>query len=168
MSLHKFMEHYPEIGKGVFIADGAHVIGDVQVKENSSIWYNVVLRGDVNHIRIGEDTNIQDNSVVHVTHGGCPSIIGNRVTVGHSAVIHACTVEDYALIGMGAVVLDGAHIKPYSLVAAGSVVAPGKTFPEGSLIVGSPAKAVRELSAKERSDLEKSAAHYVELAKKYL
>jgi len=157
----------PELGKDTFIASGAHVIGDVVAGNETNIWFNVVIRGDVNTIRIGFRTNIQDNSVVHVTRGTGPTSIGSDVTIGHSAIIHACTVEDNCLIGMGAVILDGAVIRKNSLVAAGSVVTPGKDFPPGSMIMGSPAKVVRALTEKEIKSIQDSADHYVELARSY-
>ncbi|MEY4631142.1 MAG: hypothetical protein RIQ81_1262 [Pseudomonadota bacterium] len=157
----------PELGKDVFIASGARVIGDVVLGVGTNVWFNVVIRGDVNSIRVGFRTNIQDNAVVHVTRGTGPTNIGSDVTIGHSAIIHACTVEDNCLIGMGAVILDGARIRKNSLVAAGSVVTPGKDFPAGSMIMGSPAKAVRELTAQEIAGLQDSADHYVELARTY-
>ena len=157
----------PELGKDTFIASGAHVIGDVVAGNETNIWFNVVIRGDVNTIRIGFRTNIQDNSVVHVTRGTGPTSIGSDVTIGHSAIIHACTVEDNCLIGMGAVILDGAIIRKNSLVAAGSVVTPGKDFPPGSMIMGSPAKVVRALTEQEIKSIQDSADHYVELARSY-
>jgi len=157
----------PEIGKDVFIASGARVIGDVVLGAESNIWFNVVIRGDVNSIRVGFRTNIQDNAVVHVTRETGPTNIGSDVTIGHSAVIHACTIEDNCLIGMGAVVLDGARIRKNSFVAAGSVVTPGKDFLPGSMIMGSPAKVARPLSEKEIASLQHSADHYVELARTY-
>ncbi|MCK9408760.1 MAG: gamma carbonic anhydrase family protein, partial [Bacteroidetes bacterium] len=109
---------HPKIDLSVFIADGVHIIGDVEIGKDSSVWFNTVIRGDVNFIRIGERTNIQDNTVVHVTNKRFPTHIGSNVTIGHSAVIHACTINDYSLIGMGAVILDDANIGKYSLVAA--------------------------------------------------
>jgi carbonic anhydrase/acetyltransferase-like protein (isoleucine patch superfamily) len=157
----------PEIGKEVFIATGARVIGDVVLGAESNVWFNVVMRADVNSIRVGFRTNIQDNAVVHVTRQTGPTNIGSDVTIGHSAVIHACTIEDNCLIGMGAVILDGARIRKNSLVAAGSIVSPGKDFPPGSLIMGSPAKLARPLSEKEIAGLQDSADHYVELARTY-
>lgn len=157
----------PDLGRNVLVASGARVIGDVVAGDETNIWFNVVIRGDVNTIRIGFRTNIQDNSVVHVTRGTGPTSIGSDVTIGHSAVIHACTIEDNCLIGMGAVILDGAVIRKNSLVAAGSVVTRGKDFPPGSMIMGSPAKAVRNLTAEEIKALEVSADHYVELARSY-
>lgn len=157
----------PKFADGVFVADGAFVIGDVVVDEFSSIWFNVVVRGDVNYIKIGKYTNIQDLTMVHVTSDRFPCIIGDYVTVGHSAVVHGCKVGDYVLIGMGAVILDGATISEYSLVAAGSVVPPGKKYPSGVLIKGSPAVVARELTEEEKVMIRESALHYFELAKTY-
>ncbi len=148
MPLYSFKDHKPEVGEGCFIAPSADVIGQVKLGANSSLWYGVVARGDINEIIIGENTNIQDLTMLHVIEGTA-LIIGAGVSVGHNAILHACTVEDNCLIGMGAIVLDGAHIGKNSVVAAGSVVAPGKSFPEGSMIMGSPAKVVRELSPEE-------------------
>lgn len=154
--------------KSVFIADGARIIGDVAVEADSSIWFNTVLRGDVNYIKIGSGTNIQDGTVIHVTKGGNPTEVGSGVTIGHSAVIHACTIGDLCLIGMGAVVLDGALINPRSMIGAGSVIPPGKQYPPETLILGSPARVVRNLTQNELENLEKSASQYVQLARDYL
>ena len=148
MPLYSFKEFKPTIGEGCFVAPSADVIGQVELGKNSSLWYNVVARGDINKIIIGENTNIQDLSMLHVIED-LPLIIGSGVSVGHNAILHACTVEDNCLIGMGAIVLDGAVIGKNSVVAAGSVVPPGKEFPSGMMIMGSPAKAVRELKPKE-------------------
>ncbi|MEZ4741696.1 MAG: gamma carbonic anhydrase family protein [Bdellovibrionota bacterium] len=164
----KYKNKEPILSKNVFVAGGVYLIGNVDIGEDSSIWFNSVLRGDVNFIKIGKRTNIQDNSVVHVTDGGNPTIIGDDVTIGHSATIHACIIEDLCLIGMGATILDGAVIQKESLVGAGSVVPPGKTYPPGSLIVGSPAKVKRQLNEKERASLLESAIHYQEIVKSYL
>ena len=157
----------PKIHSSVFIAEGAHVIGDVEVGKDSSIWFNAVVRGDVNFIRIGERTNIQDACVLHVTHERYPLFIGSNVTVGHSAVVHAATVHDYCLIGMGAVVLDNARIGPYSLIAAGAVVVGNATIPEGVLAAGVPAKVVRPLTEEERRSLAQSAQNYVDYVAAY-
>lgn len=148
MPLYSFKDHKPEIGEGCFIAPSADVIGQVKLGKNSSLWYGVVARGDINQIVIGENTNIQDLTMLHVIEGTA-LLIGAGVSVGHNAILHACTVEDNCLIGMGAIVLDGAHIGKNSVVAAGSVVSPGKKFPAGSMIMGSPAKVVRELRPEE-------------------
>ena len=158
----------PRAGTGVFIASGAAVIGQVELGDDVNIWFNTVIRGDVNTIKIGARTNIQDNTTVHVTSGTGPTVIGNDVTIGHNAVIHACTIEDKCLIGMGSTVLDGAVIRSRCFVAAGSVVTPGKEMPSGMMIMGSPAKAVRPLTEKELAFLEKSAKDYVETARGYM
>ncbi len=155
----------PVIGEEVFIADGVRLIGDVVIGNRSSIWYNSVLRGDINHIRIGEYTNIQDGSILHVNGDSFALNIGNFVTVGHSVNLHACTVEDFSLIGIGAIVLDGALIEKYSLVAAGSVVTPGTVIKSGYMYAGTPAKLIRTLTEKELAYFEKSAYHYFEIAK---
>ena len=158
----------PEFGTGVFLADGARVIGDVKIGADSSIWFNVTVRGDCNYIRIGERTNIQDNSVIHVTHDTGPTHIGDEVTIGHAAVIHACTIKNRSLIGMGAVILDGVEVGEQSVVAAGSVLPPGKKYPSGVLILGSPGKVVRELSTAEKSGLKESYENYLEYKKGYI
>ena len=158
----------PNLGRGTFVAAGAHIIGDVVTGEQANIWFNCTVRGDCNLIRIGARTNIQDNSVVHVTHGSGPTHIGADVTIGHGAIIHACTIEDRVLIGMGAVILDGAVIPSNSLVAAGSVVPPGKKYPGGYLLLGSPAKPVRVLTPEEIREIGESVQHYLEYTSHYL
>ena len=145
------------------IYDGAKVVGDVTLGDNVGIWYNAVVRGDEAPISIGERSNVQDNCVVHVSEGK-PVKIGKNVSVGHGAIIHGCTVDDNVIIGMGAIVLNGAHIKSNSLVGAGALVTENKEFPEGSLIIGSPAKAVRELSEEEIEGIYENAEEYVRLA----
>ena len=158
----------PELGKGVFVAENAAVIGDVVIGDESSIWYSTTVRGDVMPIRIGARTSIQDNTVIHVTSDFSGTTIGSDCTVGHSAIIHACTVEDFCLIGMGSIILDGARIGTGSLVGAGALVTPGTDIPPGSLVIGSPAKVKRPLNDKEREQIRYGAAHYVELARGYL
>jgi carbonic anhydrase/acetyltransferase-like protein (isoleucine patch superfamily) len=157
----------PRLADSVFVATGAWIIGDVVVGENSSIWFNAVLRGDVNWIRIGARTNIQDNSVLHVTHGVHALSVGSDVTVGHRAILHGCTIEDGCLIGMGAIVLDGARVRKNSMIAAGSVVLEGFEVPEGMLAAGAPATIKRALTDTEREDLWRSAKNYVDYAKSY-
>lgn len=157
----------PKIDPTVFIAEGVHIIGDVEIGKDSSVWFNTVIRGDVNFIRIGDRTNIQDNTVVHVTNKKYPTHIGSNVTIGHSAVIHACTIEDYALIGMGAVILDDATVGKYSLVAAGAVVTMGMKVPEGVLVAGVPGKVIRPLSDDEKRFLEQSAQNYIDYVASY-
>ncbi|MCP4914707.1 MAG: gamma carbonic anhydrase family protein [Oligoflexia bacterium] len=163
-SLDKFI---PNISKGCFIADSAQVIGQVEIGENSSLWFNVVARGDVNKIIIGKESNIQDLTMLHVVED-IPLIIGDGVSVGHNAILHACTIEDNCLIGMGAIVLDGATIGKNSVVAGGSVVPPGKTFPPNSMIMGSPAKVVRELRPEEIKGYGEHYKSYVETKDAYL
>jgi carbonic anhydrase/acetyltransferase-like protein (isoleucine patch superfamily) len=157
----------PKLADSVFVANGACVIGEVVVGENSSIWFNSVVRGDVNWIRIGERTNIQDNSVLHVTHGLHPLSVGSDVTIGHRSILHGCTIEDGCLIGMGAIVLDGARVRKNAMVAAGSLVLAGFEVPEGVLVAGVPASIKRPLTVAEREGLWQSAKHYVEYAKSY-
>ena len=167
-SLLPFAGKLPKLGARVFVADGARLIGDLEIGDDSSIWFNTVIRADVHSIRIGARTNIQDNTTIHVTAARAATTIGADVTVGHGAIIHGCTVGDGCLIGMGAILLDHAVIGPGSMVGAGSLVTQGKTFPPGSLIMGSPAKVVRSLSAEEQAQLFTSARHYVETAGRYL
>lgn len=151
-----------------FIADSADVIGDVTLAKNASIWFNATVRGDVNWIRIGEGSNVQDNAVVHVTHGTAPTLIGNHVTIGHSAVVHGCTIEDGALIGIGAVVLDHAVIGEGSLIGARSLVTSRTKIPPRSLVMGSPAKVVRELTDDEVAEVRQFALNYVRYRAIYL
>jgi len=173
-NIRPFKNITPKIGEQSYIDEAACVIGDVVIGGDCSIWPMVVIRGDVNFIRIGDRTNIQDGSVLHVTHKGPLSpegsalVVGSDVTVGHGAVLHACTIENECLIGMGAVVLDGAVIKKGAMVGAGSVVSPGKELEGGYLYVGTPARQARELNQKEKDFLLYSAQHYVKLKNDYL
>ena len=158
----------PKVGEQAFLAETATLIGDVEVGARSSIWYGTVLRGDGYHIRIGEETSIQDNSVVHVVSGNHPALVGSRVTIGHSVIIHGCTIGDACIIGMGAVVMDRAHIGDNCIVGAGALVTPGTHIPTGHIALGSPARARRALTPEEIEWIETSAAHYVEVAASYL
>ncbi|MDH4226157.1 MAG: gamma carbonic anhydrase family protein [Deltaproteobacteria bacterium] len=158
----------PKVHETVFIEDSARVIGDVEIGEYSSVWFNAVVRGDVHYIRIGERTNVQDNSVLHVTKDTFPLIIGSEITIGHNVVLHGCTVKDRCLIGMGAIILDDAVIAEDSIVGAGALVTEGKKFPPRSLIIGSPAKAVRELTDDEVAKILKSSKNYIEYASHYV
>lgn len=158
----------PKIGQDVFIAPTAAVIGDVAIGDRSSIWFGVTLRGDVHEIRVGSGTNIQDGTVVHVTGGKFGAYIGDNVTIGHNATIHACRLEDGAFIGMGAIVLDGAVVEGGAMVAAGAVVTPGKRVRRGEMWSGTPAKLMRQLSPDEIKAFAWSAPHYVEEAAHYL
>lgn len=158
----------PRIHETVFVAANAVVLGDVEIGVDSSIWFNAVVRGDVNSIRIGARTNIQDASVLHVTSGRWDLKIGDDVTVGHAAILHGCTVGDCSLIGMGARVLDGAKIGDHCLVAAGSLVREGKSVPDHSLVAGVPAVVKRTLEPEEIEKIKRSAEHYVAYKNDYL
>ena len=161
-SLLGYKGKFPKIGERVFIAEGAKVIGDVEIGDESSVFYNAVLRADLAEIRVGKRSNIQDNVTVHLsTDVGVH--IGDDVIVGHNAVLHACTVDDRVLVGMGAIIMDGAHIQPDSIVGAGALVTQDKEFPARSLIVGSPAHVVRELSETEIRKAHENALHYLEI-----
>ncbi|SDH82472.1 Carbonic anhydrase or acetyltransferase, isoleucine patch superfamily [Vibrio xiamenensis] len=158
----------PQLGQHVYIDSSSVLVGDIHIGDHSSIWPLVAARGDVNHIRIGERSNIQDGSVLHVTHknpenpAGYPLIIGNDVTIGHKVMLHGCTIGNRVLVGMGSIVLDGAVIEEEVMIGAGSLVPPGKTLTSGYLYIGSPVKQARPLSEKERLFLQKSADNYVE------
>jgi carbonic anhydrase/acetyltransferase-like protein (isoleucine patch superfamily) len=164
----------PKLGANVYVDPAAAVIGDVELGDDVSVWPGAVLRGDVERIRVGARTNVQDGAVLHVTHdgpytpGGRPCIVGADVTIGHGAVIHACTIEDCCLIGMHATVLDGAVVKRHAFIGAGALIAPGKVVGEGELWVGNPARCVRKLGDTEIEALRYSARHYVELKNDYL
>ncbi|MBR4348356.1 gamma carbonic anhydrase family protein [Fibrobacter sp. UWR2] len=157
----------PRLGSRAFVADGAVLVGDVEVGDDSSVFYNAVLRGDLAPIRIGKRTNIQDNVTVHVS-TGVPTVIGDEVTVGHNAVLHACTIDDNVMVGMGAIVMDGAHIKKNCIVGAGAIVTQGKEFPENSLVLGAPAHVVRELTTEEIEGVRGGVDRYVEIKDKLL
>lgn len=172
MTIREFDGITPTLAEGVFIDEMALVSGDVEIGVDSSIWPMTVVRGDVNKIRIGERTNIQDGCVLHVTHEGPYGpgralIIGNDVTVGHSAVLHACTIEDQCLIGMSATVLDGAVIRTQVMVGAGSLVPPRKELESGYLYIGNPVRRARALTGSEKEALQYSAEHYVRLKKRH-
>ncbi len=157
----------PVIHPSVFLAPSAVVIGDCDLAEESSVWYGAVLRGDIHAIRLGAQSNVQDGSVLHVS-DDYACVVGERVTIGHRAVVHACTVHDEVLVGMGAIILDGAEIGARSIVAAGALVTKGMTVPEGSLVMGSPAKVVRALTPEEQLANRRLALKYVELSRRYL
>ena len=158
--LDTFLRKQPTLGQGVYLARTAVVLGDVTLGESSSVWYGAVLRGDINKIVVGHHTNIQDNAVLHNA-DNFPCIVGNWVTVGHSAVVHACTVGDECLIGMGAVILDGAEIGEQCIIGARALVTQGTKIPPGSMVMGSPAKVVRPLTLEERKGLKWWAEKYV-------
>lgn len=165
--IREFLDDKPKIHESVFIAEDAVIIGDVEIGEASSIWYGCVLRGDVNYIRIGKNTNIQDMTMIHVSRKDYPTVVGDEVTVGHRVTLHGCQVESNALIGIGAIVLDGARIGSHSLVAAGSLVTPNTIVPPRSLVMGAPAKVKREMTDEEVADLERFWTGYVELSDIY-
>lgn len=157
----------PTIATDAFIAPTATVIGDVVIGAGTSVWFNCVIRGDVHEIRIGERTNIQDGTIIHVTGGKLGTYIGSDITIGHGAILHACTLEDCCFIGMGAIILDGAVVETGAMVAAGAVVTPGKRVKAGELWGGNPAKLLRELSEQDRAFFPVSAANYVALGQTY-
>ena len=163
----------PRIDPAAFVAPGARLIGDVEIGPEASIWYNCVLRGDVNAIRIGARSNIQDGSVVHVDspepgrEQGFPTIIGEEVLIGHLAMVHGCILHDRAFVGLGAIVMDGCEIESDAMLAAGAMLTPGKRIPSGQLWAGRPAKYVRELSEADIAGMHAGVAHYVELAKRH-
>jgi carbonic anhydrase/acetyltransferase-like protein (isoleucine patch superfamily) len=174
MSVRSYQNVSPRIAAGVYIDAAAHVIGDVEIGEDASIWPCAVARGDVHYIKIGARTNIQDGAILHVTHdgdytlGGFPLHIGADVTVGHGAVLHACSIMDACLIGMHATVLDGVLVKKHSMIGAGALVTPSKIVGEGELWLGNPARCVRMLTDQEIERLYYSARHYVKLKNRYL
>lgn len=173
-SIRPYKGQLPRLGTGVYVDPAAVVIGDVEIGDDASIWPMCVVRGDVHYIRIGARTNIQDGAILHVTHdgpvtaGGFPLLIGADVTVGHGAILHACTIEDACLIGMGATVLDGARVMTHGFVGAGCLVPPGKVVQSGEMWLGNPGKCVRRLSDKEIEMLYYSAKHYIRLKNEYL
>ncbi|WP_102399733.1 gamma carbonic anhydrase family protein [Haloimpatiens massiliensis] len=164
--LTNFKGKNPNINEKTFIATSADIIGDVTLETGANIWYGAVLRGDTNKIYIGKNTNIQDNSVVHVDMDK-PCTLGDGVTVGHRAIVHGCTVKNNVLVGMGAIILNGAEIGENTIIGAGSLVTQNKKIPSGVLCMGVPAKVVRELTEEEIDSIKKSAQHYVELSCEY-
>ena len=173
MTIKSFKSHQPQIADTAYIDEAAVVIGQVTIEADASVWPMAVIRGDVHQISIGAASNIQDGSILHVTHrsqhnpAGGPLNIGKGVTVGHGVILHACDIGDYCLVGMGATVLDGARMEHHSMLAAGSLLSPGKTIPTGELWLGNPAKKARALTAAEVESLEYSAQHYVKLKLQY-
>jgi carbonic anhydrase/acetyltransferase-like protein (isoleucine patch superfamily) len=160
VKLYPYLKFFPKLAENVFLAPGVKIVGNVEIGKDSSIWYNTVIRGDVHYIKIGELTNVQDCSMLHVTNGKYPLNIGNKVTIGHSVTLHGCMVNDLCLIGIGAIVLDGAVIESNSLVAAGSLVKQGFLVPSGKLVAGVPARIIRDLTEKEIGEFEASAVRY--------
>lgn len=173
MSIRPYLDCWPDIADSAWVDPAATIIGRVSLGEDTSVWPGCVLRGDVNEIHIGRDCNIQDGSILHVTHvseydpAGGPLILGDGITVGHGAILHACQIGDYCLIGMGATVLDHAIVEPYAMIGAGALVPPGKWVGNGELWLGNPARMVRRLTDKEREYLVYSARHYVKLKNHY-
>ena len=160
-----FLDLYPEIDDTAFIAATAAVVGAVRIGAGSSIWHQVTLRGDNNYITVGDGTNIQDNSCVHINSKDYPAIIGNHVNIGHSALVHACTLHDHAFVGMGAIVLDGAVIESDAMLAAGAMLTPGKRIPTGELWAGRPARKMRDLTPEDIANNRRIARHYVEVGR---
>lgn len=165
--LYPFQGKFPQLSTNVYIAPGARIIGDVVIGEESSIWFNAVLRGDEGRITIGKRSNIQDNSTIHL-YTEYPVVIGDEVTVGHNVILHGCSVGNGSLIGMGATVLDGVEIGEAVFVAANSLITPGQRIPPRSFVMGSPARVIREIKEEELKMLKESAAHYVRKAQLYL
>jgi gamma-carbonic anhydrase len=158
----------PSVHKSVFVAQGTSIIGDVQIGEKASIWFNCVLRGDVQRIVIGARTNIQDGSILHGTTNGLPTLVGSQVTVGHGAILHACTIEDRGFVGFGARVLDGAIVRTGGMLAAGAVLTPGKVVGSGELWAGNPARLLRNLTEQESAGIVTAAERYVALGERYI
>jgi carbonic anhydrase/acetyltransferase-like protein (isoleucine patch superfamily) len=167
MALYELDKTAPTLGRDVFVADDARVIGDVELGDESSIWFGAVVRGDYMPIRVGARTNIQDNAVLHITAGDAATTLGDDVTIGHAAIIHGCTIESRCLIGMGSIVLDGAVVGEESFVAAGSLVTPGTIIPKRSFAIGRPAKVVRTASDRDIAVVREAAARYVAYAREF-
>ena len=166
MALYKLDGVAPDVAESAWVADSAQVMGAVSLGADASVWFGTVIRGDTEHIAVGAGSNIQDASVLHAD-VGYPLTIGERVTVGHQVMLHGCTIGDESLIGIGAVVLNGATIGKHCLVGAGALVTEGKSFPDGSMIIGSPAKVVRQLTPDQIDGLRRSAQHYIDNARRY-
>jgi carbonic anhydrase/acetyltransferase-like protein (isoleucine patch superfamily) len=164
----EFEDKHPQVHATAYISPGVAIIGDVQIGEDSSVWFGSVIRGDVNYIRIGARTNIQDHTIIHVNTGTHPTVLEDEITVGHRVTLHGCYVESGCLIGIGSIVLDGARIGRGSLIAAGSLVTPNTHIPPRSLAMGSPARVKRELTEEELSGITKNWQSYVELKQKYM
>ena len=165
--IYEFLGKSPRFNESNFIAPSADLIGDVTIGEETSIWFNTTIRGDVNRITIGKRSNVQDNTCIHVTNQTCPTIIGDQVTIGHSAMIHGCTIHDRVLVGIKAVILDKAVIESDCIIAAGSLVTPGKTMPSGYMCMGSPCKPVRKLTEEELASLAGFSDNYVKYSRAY-
>jgi len=166
--IRSYRDKFPKIGAGAFIDESAQIIGDVEIGANSSVWFNSVVRGDVYYIRIGENSNIQDLCCLHVTRDRNPTILGDHVTVGHGVILHGCSIESHSLIGMGAIVMDRVKVGQGSIVGAGSILTQGLQVPPRSLVLGSPARVIRELSADEVEGIDRYAANYLMYKENYL
>ncbi|MFK7866313.1 MAG: gamma carbonic anhydrase family protein [Alphaproteobacteria bacterium] len=166
--IHPYQDHRPKFGDNVFIAPGAQIIGRVEIGDNSNIWHNSVLRGDVNYIEIGKRVNIQDGTIIHVATFGPPTLIGDDVSIGHMALIHACHLQPNSFVGMKAIVMDGAVVESDAMVAAGALVAPGKRVEAGWLWAGVPAKPIRKLTDKDYKMMRWTGPHYVKLAAQHM
>lgn len=166
MAIYELDHISPRVAESAWVADSAQVMGNVELAEDASVWFGVVIRGDTETIQIGRGSNIQDASVLHADIGK-PLVVGDNVTVGHKVMLHGCSIGDGSLIGIGAVVLNGAKIGKGCIVGAGALVTEGKEFPDGSMIIGSPAKAVRELTQAQQDGLKMSALHYIENARRF-
>jgi carbonic anhydrase/acetyltransferase-like protein (isoleucine patch superfamily) len=166
--IYKYKTSMPTIGNSVFIAPSADVIGDVTIGADCGIWFNTTIRGDVHYIKIGQESNIQDNSILHVTNGKFPLNLGNRITVGHGVTLHGCTINDHTLIGMGAIILDGAEVGQFCIVAAGSLIREKSVFPDNVLIAGSPVHIIRPLRADEKNKNLEYARNYIAYKNIYL
>lgn len=164
--LYQLADQHPSVADDVFVAPGAHVIGNVELKKGASVWFNSVLRGDMDKLTIGENSNIQDGSVLH-TDEGIPLTIGKGVTVGHKVMLHGCEIGDYSLVGINAVVLNGAKIGKYCIIGANALITENMEIPDYSLVVGSPGKVIKTLDKHVEAKLEGSAKHYVDNAKRY-
>ena len=164
----KYKNKIPVISKTCFIANSTNIIGDVKIGSETNIWFGTTIRADMHYIRIGKRTNIQDNSIIHVTTDIAPTIIGNGVTIGHGAIIHGCTIKDNCLIGMGSIIMDEVVINEGSMIAAGALIPPRTIVPKNTLMVGSPAKPIRKLRTIEKNEIFERAQHYIDLANDYI
>ena len=163
----KYKNKIPVISKTCFIANSTNIIGDVKIGSETNIWFGTTIRADMHYIRIGRRTNIQDNSIIHVTTDIAPTIIGNGITIGHGAIIHGCTIKDNCLIGMGSIIMDEVVINEGSMIAAGALIPPRTIVPKNTLMVGSPAKPIRKLRKIEKNEIFERAQHYIDLANDY-
>ena len=164
----KYKDKIPVISKTCFIANSTNIIGDVKIESETNIWFGTTIRADMHYIRIGKRTNIQDNSIIHVTTDIAPTIIGNGITIGHGAIIHGCTIKDNCLIGMGSIIMDEVVINEGSMIAAGALIPPRTIVPKNTLMVGSPAKPIRKLRTIEKNEIFERAQHYIDLANDYI